>query len=98
MRLIPRVDDRPLDHRVEVHERLEEVGPLGQLIRDRGRLIFRPDLPRARVDLAGDEERDEGARNALERDRAGHQVVLMIPDRKSTRLNSSHGYISYAVF
>src|SRR2546422_11432976 len=24
--------------------------------------------------------------------------MLNIPDRKSTRLNSSHGYISYAVF
>src|SRR5712675_3413790 len=24
--------------------------------------------------------------------------VALIPDRKSTRLNSSHGYISYAVF
>src|SRR2546429_6621899 len=26
------------------------------------------------------------------------RVVLQHPDRKSTRLNSSHGYISYAVF
>src|SRR2546422_11023940 len=25
-------------------------------------------------------------------------VALIPPDRKSTRLNSSHGYISYAVF
>ena len=24
--------------------------------------------------------------------------VIVVPDRKSTRLNSSHGYISYAVF
>src|SRR5687768_18097733 len=35
---------------------------------------------------------------------AGHEAVLVAagvvlkPDRKSTRLNSSHGYISYAVF
>src|SRR2546422_2733920 len=33
---------------------------------------------------------------------AGGQVVLLLDrveqDRKSTRLNSSHGYISYAVF
>src|SRR2546429_888354 len=28
-------------------------------------------------------------------DRGGHPTT---PDRKSTRLNSSHGYISYAVF
>src|SRR5687768_17703933 len=26
-----------------------------------------------------------------------HPVVVVRPDRKSTRLNSSHGYISYAV-
>src|SRR2546422_5166605 len=35
--------------------------------------------------------------------RAGHQREIRLPDpvsldRKSTRLNSSHGYISYAVF
>src|SRR2546422_6341288 len=27
-----------------------------------------------------------------------HPGVVAVPDRKSTRLNSSHGYISYAVF
>src|SRR2546429_9315668 len=27
-----------------------------------------------------------------------HAPELQCPDRKSTRLNSSHGYISYAVF
>src|SRR2546429_6875839 len=27
-----------------------------------------------------------------------HEIPLVAPDRKSTRLNSSHGYISYAVF
>src|SRR3989449_5983502 len=29
---------------------------------------------------------------------AAAAVVLLVRDRKSTRLNSSHGYISYAVF
>src|SRR3989449_3537829 len=29
---------------------------------------------------------------------AGGGTVLFVGDRKSTRLNSSHGYISYAVF
>src|SRR2546422_7286352 len=28
----------------------------------------------------------------------GRKVSIMLEDRKSTRLNSSHGYISYAVF
>src|SRR2546429_6870550 len=33
------------------------------------------------------------------RERAGElPAALQQPDRKSTRLNSSHGYISYAVF
>src|SRR5687768_17905154 len=27
-----------------------------------------------------------------------HQGMMKVQDRKSTRLNSSHGYISYAVF
>src|SRR2546422_2148405 len=32
-------------------------------------------------------------------DRSGHVSLIVVPaDRKSTRLNSSHGYISYAVF
>src|SRR5687768_17910447 len=30
--------------------------------------------------------------------RSGEPVTLPLQDRKSTRLNSSHGYISYAVF
>src|SRR2546429_5818394 len=32
--------------------------------------------------------------------RPGHAVLIrtVVQDRKSTRLNSSHGYISYAVF
>src|SRR5687768_17996519 len=29
---------------------------------------------------------------------ASHELPLALLDRKSTRLNSSHGYISYAVF
>src|SRR2546422_6572666 len=27
-----------------------------------------------------------------------HRIAVAVRDRKSTRLNSSHGYISYAVF
>src|SRR2546422_851454 len=50
-------------------------------------------------------EHDRGAlRQFLERCEPGSPVVVAQPehcaprDRKSTRLNSSHGYISYAVF
>src|SRR5687768_17795022 len=35
---------------------------------------------------------------ARHRRRHGARLELLQPDRKSTRLNSSHGYISYAVF
>src|SRR3712207_7627568 len=35
---------------------------------------------------------------ALEAGLAGGGDVILIPDRKSTRLNSSHANISYAVF
>src|SRR2546429_5139512 len=43
-------------------------------------------------------------RRRAHRDRSAHAVThgahpaLAVEDRKSTRLNSSHGYISYAVF
>src|SRR2546429_5303828 len=40
-----------------------------------------------------------GARIAVDLElRTGQNIVIQRVDRKSTRLNSSHGYISYAVF
>src|SRR5256884_1840175 len=55
---------------------------------------------------SGRAERDRGQLAVVEpaRERDAHGVLLRPPvaplrrDRKSTRLNSSHGYISYAVF
>src|SRR3712207_7474864 len=35
---------------------------------------------------------------ALERGQEGEELVAVVGDRKSTRLNSSHANISYAVF
>src|SRR2546429_4366809 len=49
---------------------------------------------RERVHLSKRELRAERQRNA--REEAAY--IAKIEDRKSTRLNSSHGYISYAVF
>src|SRR2546422_7707247 len=44
-------------------------------------------------------EDQEGEKRGERRGRsAGQPRPLHGPDRKSTRLNSSHGYISYAVF
>src|SRR2546422_1980602 len=56
--------------------------------------LFRSDrVQRARADVAVDDaQRREGERPEVAAARSGGG------DRKSTRLNSSHGYISYAVF
>src|SRR2546429_7059603 len=50
--------------------------------------------PFASKDLSIDFE----ARQVTVRDRSVHLTPKEYEDRKSTRLNSSHGYISYAVF
>src|SRR2546422_3475285 len=42
--------------------------------------------------------RERGTHQVDGRRRVGHCLSLLVTDRKSTRLNSSHGYISYAVF
>src|SRR2546422_4295914 len=41
---------------------------------------------------------EKNTRTIAESVRGGKNVVYLTVDRKSTRLNSSHGYISYAVF
>src|SRR2546422_7634662 len=43
-------------------------------------------------------ERAGAARLILDKDMNGQRLFQAVTDRKSTRLNSSHGYISYAVF
>src|SRR2546429_6417516 len=48
-------------------------------------------------DLGARRRRRKQEPGALERRPAEHDVAR-VEDRKSTRLNSSHGYISYAVF
>src|SRR5687768_18174474 len=74
--------------------------------------LFRSGCRRAtgRSERAGPVYRDPGAARAEARidqgagrhlHRREHRATdggLATPDRKSTRLNSSHGYISYAVF
>src|SRR3712207_8965238 len=51
--------------------------------------------------VAGDDEEGPEARQGRDDvldDPVGQIFLLRIPDRKSTRLNSSHANISYAVF
>src|SRR5687768_17697952 len=70
--------------------------------------LFRSERHRARdaeAHARAEEDREDrvGEEAGDDRRDAGHDVdeegdALCEPDRKSTRLNSSHGYISYAVF
>src|SRR2546422_7102778 len=60
--------------------------------------LFRSQTPVGRPDRPGDlsQVRRPGRTGSR---RARYLVLIMaVADRKSTRLNSSHGYISYAVF
>ena len=79
MGFITGVDDRPLDHRIEIHQTLEEVGPLGDLVVHGARLVFRSDLSRPRIDLPGHQERHQHLHDPVEGDRAGDQKILVVP-------------------
>src|SRR2546422_8339431 len=69
-------------------EAMRVVGSLGQILGPRG-LMPNPKVGTDTADVAG----------AVKNARAGQvQFRADKADRKSTRLNSSHGYISYAVF
>src|SRR3712207_8135093 len=62
-----------------------------------GRLHVAPHLPGAQPDRRGVGGAADAGRHAPGRP-GGHRVVDRGLDRKSTRLNSSHANISYAVF
>src|SRR2546422_5512479 len=65
--------------------------PYTTLFRSLGGVVEQHDAQRVPGELGADEV-GEGERHLLRRGEA------VLADRKSTRLNSSHGYISYAVF
>src|SRR5256886_4479556 len=69
--------------------------PYTTLFRSPDRLADRPDVVRRDLGERGELERpaDRGGR-----DRPPGNAVVVQADRKSTRLNSSHSQISYAVF
>ena len=77
VRLVARVDDRALDHRVERDLGLEEVGALRELVLAGMRAVLAADLARAAVDLARHEERHQVLDDLLEGRAAVHQVVLV---------------------
>lgn len=70
VRLVPGVDDRPLQRGLEPDLHLEEVGPLADLEAVTARVLPDADLARADDHLPGDEERSEVAHDVGEgRDR-----------------------------
>src|SRR3712207_7835591 len=60
--------------------------------------LFRSHVHEDRQQEAAPDVEDAGQSNQPEAARAGPPVVRRERDRKSTRLNSSHANISYAVF
>jgi hypothetical protein len=77
VRLVARVDDRPLHHRIERDLGLEEVGALRDLVLARVPAVLRPHLARAAVHLPRHEERHQALDDLLEGRAAVHQVILV---------------------
>src|SRR3989449_8465173 len=72
--------------------------PYTTLFRSRRRDDARVDQRQRPQDRAERLARDDVHREVVDHLGAGERPGEARPDRKSTRLNSSHGYISYAVF
>ncbi len=77
--LVPRVDDRAFQRRLEPDLFLEEVTPLRDLVVDGGPSVLRPYLAGPREDLPSDQETGHVADYRSERDIASDQVVLVRP-------------------
>src|SRR2546429_842055 len=74
----------------------DPVRTVGQIRLRLPRCRHRPAAMDMRVDAAGDDDLAAGIDRAPGAERC--EAPRRPEDRKSTRLNSSHGYISYAVF
>src|SRR2546422_6566097 len=84
------------DHRLDL---CRIVGPVPELDRQRRAEALHPDLVRRLEPAVRAHRVAVRAQDQLDRvDEGAVQVEQEGGDRKSTRLNSSHGYISYAVF
>jgi len=82
MRFIASVNQRASIHCIDTYEHGEEIRALGDLI-DAGltgrALRFNTHLARARKNLAGNQKRQHGSDDALPRNIATHQVIVMAP-------------------
>src|SRR2546422_6190160 len=76
--------------------------PYTTLFRSRHQQVVRPVVDEAQALPQHDPEEADGAEKRAQDQAGGDFAAAHLPpvpqDRKSTRLNSSHGYISYAVF
>ena len=77
VRLVPGVDDGAGVHGLQADLRLEEVRALGDLVLGVLEVVLRPDLARAREDLARDQERHHVLDDPREGAAAVHEVVLV---------------------
>ena len=79
MRLITGIDQGSFDHGVEIRHAFKKVRALRDLIR-RGRgSIFRSDFPGSRNNGTRHKKRQQALKNHVERHRAIHQVIFMVP-------------------
>src|SRR5436309_14369126 len=80
MRLIARVDQRTAIHRVDAYHHAEKIGALRNLIDSRiplAAFAFNPHFARAGENLASDKKRQDAGNDAIPRDIANHQVIVM---------------------
>ena len=79
VRLVAGVNQRAAVHRVDADQLGEEIGALGNLEAARATVVlaFPADLARAGVELARDEEGRHGVDEALPRDDAGDEVIVV---------------------
>src|SRR5687768_18229749 len=74
-------------------ERIEKLGAIGDVVKVKNGYARNFLLPNGKALRA-----NESNRKVFESNRERIEATNAERDRKSTRLNSSHGYISYAVF
>ncbi len=79
MRFVARIDDRPPNHRVQIHERFEKIRPLRNLIVDGAGLVFRADLAGPGINRPRHKERREDLGDAFKWHRPRHEIILVVP-------------------
>src|SRR2546430_5019178 len=95
--------DRRVVRRRAAEPRRLDAGPVGELQAAAGTpdvAEIRSRIPRGAPPLEGTERSGERRRavGGQRRERWERERAQLVQDRKSTRLNSSHSQISYAVF